>query len=232
MLSKGLFFWGVALLVGAQALQADFSYEQELYTPAGQGEPPRTTRILGFISGLKARAEDHSSKVPNVILTRLDQGVIRLVDLPKKAYIEMPIPGMKEEQAQPFPVTATRTTQSKKIGPYQCTRFEVRLAASTLNLWLSTDIDLPSDDVSTYWQAGTRLYPVTLTRQLAKLPGFPVRVEVVSQGVSVVTTVTGVTKQEVPAFLFEVPLDFQQGLAVQAPPEPPPQPPPPKGSKP
>jgi hypothetical protein len=223
MLSKGLLFWGVALLVGAQALEADFSYEQELYTPGSGGEPPRTTRILGFISGLKVRAEDHSSKIPNVILTRLDQGVIRVVDPTKRAYVEMPVPGMKEEQAQPFPVTVNRTSQTKKIGPYQCTRFDVRLSASTLNLWLSTDIELPGDDVSTYWQAGTRLYPVTLTRQLAKLPGFPVRVEVVSQGVSVVTTVTAVAKQEVPAFFFEVPHDYERGLTIQAPAEPSPE---------
>ena len=228
MLWKWFFLWGVALLVGAQAVQADFCYEQELYTPASGGQPPRATRITGFVSGPRVRAEDHSSEIPNVIITRLDEGIILLVDPVKRTYVQMPVPGMNEKQPQPFPVKVKRTSQVKKIGPYQCTRYEVATGKSSINVWLSTDIDLTSEEVSTYWQAGTRLYPVALTSELAKLPGFPVRVEVVYQGATVVTTVTAVAKQEVPAFLFEVPYGYQQSLAIQAPPEAPPE----KGAKP
>jgi hypothetical protein len=238
---KGLCISTVLVLLGAEAAQADFYYEQELYTSASGGQPPRTTRIAGFLSGSKVRAEDHSSKISDIIITRLDEGVLRVLDPVKMTYVELPVPGMNEEQAPPFPVTVTETNQTKKIGPYQCTRFEVHTEKSTINLWLSTDIDLPADEVSTYWQAGTRLYPVTLTRQLTKLPGFPVRVEVVSQGASVVTTVTAVVKQEVPAFLFDVPRSYQRSLAIKASPEPAgpnasqkaePSPPPQAGAKP
>jgi len=209
------------LLLGAQALQAGFYYEQELYTPPNRGEPARTTTIVGFVSGPKVRAEDRSSKILNVIITRLDQGLIRLLVPERKVYVEMPIPGADEQSAPPVQVTVTQTTQTRKIGPYQCTRFEARTGAQNLTLWLSTDIDVPNEEVATYWQAGTRLYPLTLTRELAKLPGFPVRVEVMAQRASVVTTVTRVVKQEVSAFLFEVPYDYQRGLTIQAPPEPP-----------
>jgi len=223
MLWKCFFLWGVALLVGARAVQADFCYEQELYTPASGGQPPRTTRVTGFLSRSKVRVEDHSSEVPSVIITRLDEGVILVVDPVKKTYVEMPVPGTDEKQPQPFPVKVKRTSQVKKIGPYQCTRYEVTTGKSSINVWLSNDLDLTSEEVSTYWKAGTRLYPVALTSELAKLPGFPVRVELVYQGATVVTTVTAVAKQEVPAFLFEVPYGYQRSVAIQAPPEAPPE---------
>jgi hypothetical protein len=220
---KGLLLCGALFLLGTQPLQAGFYYVQELYTPPSGGEPARTTTIVGFVSGPKVRAEDRSSKIPNVIITRLDQGLIRLLVPDKKVYVEIPIPGAKEESAEPVHVTVTQTTQTRKIGPYECTRFEAKTGAQTFNVWLSTDIDVPSEEVATYWQAGTRLYPLTLTRELAKLPGFPVRVELTAQKASVVTTVTRVAKQEVPAFLFEVPSDYQPGLTIQAPPEAPPE---------
>jgi hypothetical protein len=216
---KWLLLCGVLLAVGAQAVQAGFYYEQELYTPPSGGQPARTTKIIGFISGPKVRAEDRSSKVPNIIITRLDQGIIRLLVPAKKSFVEVPLPGAKEESVPPVQVKVTQTTQTKKIGLYECTRFDARTDSLTLNLWLSTDIDVPSEEVASYWEAGTRIYPVGLTRELAKLPGFPVRVEVMAHRASVVTTVVKVAKQEVPAFLFEVPLEYQQGLAIQAPPE-------------
>ncbi|MCK4299444.1 MAG: DUF4412 domain-containing protein, partial [Planctomycetes bacterium] len=117
-----------------------------------------------------------------------------------------------------FRVSVTKTDQIKTIGGYRCIRYDAVADGRTIRCWMATDVQL-GEEVATYWQAGTRLYPPAVTRELAKLPGFPIRIEVHSPRVVYAVTVTRLKKQEVPASLFEVPADYQPAFTIRMPPE-------------
>lgn len=182
------------------------------------GQPARITKHVGYISGTNARSESRSEESPNVLLTYLDAGLVRLLVADRKVYVEMPLPGTDPDREAPFQVSVTKTDQTKTIGGYRCTGFDAATDGRTIRCWMATDVQL-GEEVATYWQAGTRLYPPAVTRELAKLPGFPICIEVSAPQVVYAVTVTRLKKQEVPASLFEVPADYQPAFTIRMPPE-------------
>jgi len=189
-------------------------------SPTG-GQPARITKHVGYISGTKARSESRSEDSPNILLTYLDARLLRLLVPDRKVYVEMSLPGANPDPEVPFQVSVTKTEQTKTISGYLCTRFDASADGQTIRCWMATDVQL-GEEVATYWQAGTRLYPPAVTQELARMPGFPIRIEVRSPQVVYSVTITKLKSQEVPVSLFEVPKDYQPAFTVRVAPEQPP----------
>lgn len=210
---------GVLVVVCPGTLRAGLYYEQEVWIPPSQGRPAQTIKVVGYISGRKVRAETRSEPGRRITITRLDDGVVCLLVPEKKVYVAMPIPGREQKDVSALHLRVTKTEQTRVIRSFRCTRYDVETDRYRLRCWMTTDVDV-GPETATYWQAGSRLYPVALTRELAKLPGFPVRIELQAPRAALTITVTAVRKQEVPEDLFEVPADYERAVTVFAPPEP------------
>lgn len=215
----------LVVTTGARPAWAGIYYEQEVRVSPAAGQPARITKHVGYISGTNARSESRSEESLNVLLTYLDAGLLRLLVADRKVYVDMPLPGTDTDREAPFQVSVTKTDQTKTIGGYRCTRFDAVTDGRTIRCWMATDVQL-GEEVATYWQAGTRLYPPAVTRELAKLPGFPICIEVSAPQVVYAVTVTRLKRQEVPASLFKVPADYQPAFTIRRPPEQPPAEPP------
>ena len=203
---------------GAQAAWAGIYFEQEIWTPGSDGQLARTAKVVGHVSGDKARSESRADGEVGIFITHLETGVLRFVMPDRKVYVEMSLPGSRPGQQARFDVTVTKTDRTKTINGYLCTRYDASTGGRTVRCWMTTDVEL-GEEVATYWQAGTRLYPPALTRKLAKVPGFPIRIEVFSPGLVTTVTVTRLKKQDVPDSMFVVPPGYQEVFVVAPPPE-------------
>jgi len=202
---------------GAQVAWAGICFEQEIWTPGSEGQMARITKVVGLISGDKARSESRVDGKVGIFITNLESGDLRFVMPDRKVYVEMSLPGSRPGQQASFDVTVTKTDRTKTINGYLCTRYDASTSGRTIRCWMTTDVNL-GEEVATYWQAGTRLYPPALTRKLAKVPGFPIRIEVLSPGPVTTVTVTGLKKQDVPDSVFVVPPGYQEVFVAAPPP--------------
>ncbi len=217
MFRRVLAMYAIVLALGAQAAWAGIYFEQEVRTPKSDGLPARTAEVVGHISGDKARSESRSDGSVGIFITHLEAGVVHLVVPDRKVYVEMALPGSRPGQQAHLDVTVTKTDRTKTISGYRCTRYDLSADGRTIRCWMTTDVEL-GEEVATYWQAGTRLYPPALTRRLAKVPGFPIRIEVFSPDPVTTITVTRLKKQDVPDSMFVVPPDYQPAFVVTGPP--------------
>jgi len=119
-----------------------------------------------------------------------------LVDVPvasmKKAAVSTP--GEIEEAADTQPsYTFTPTTETKKIGDYNCTKYIAKddKTGTTYDLWLTTDVSAPSNIV---------------TRSFASLKGVPVQFSYTPAGskVSQLVTLKSISDEKVPAGSFAI----------------------------
>jgi hypothetical protein len=123
-----------------------------------------------------------------------------LVDVPvanmKKAAIANP--GELEESASMIPeYTYAATTDTKKIGDYNCKKYTAKdaKAGTTYDLWTTTDITMPANIIS---------------RSYGSASGTPVMFTIVQQGKTQTVTLKSVTESKVPADAFKVPTDFDK----------------------
>ncbi|WP_448698045.1 hypothetical protein ACFGVR_14585 [Mucilaginibacter sp. AW1-3] len=119
-----------------------------------------------------------------------------LVDVPvasmKKAAIATP--GEIEEAGDSEPTYAfTATTETKKIGDYNCTKYIAKdtKTNTSYDLWVTTDISAPSN---------------ILTRSFATVKGVPVQFSYIPAGAKVAQAVTlkSISDEKVPAGTFKI----------------------------
>jgi hypothetical protein len=120
-----------------------------------------------------------------------------------------------EEEAQ-VEVTVTKTEETKKIGSYNCTRYEVSVRGTpgspavsmTQQYWTTTDdVDL-AEEFEKSSDAQFRAWSAKMANEMAKCKGFPIQVEVSTPGGKMTTTVTTVKKEDIPDSMFEVPAEY------------------------
>jgi uncharacterized lipoprotein YehR (DUF1307 family) len=107
-------------------------------------------------------------------------------------------PGELEEGASMIPeYTFTPSTETKKIGDYNCKKFTAKdaKANTSYELWTTTDINLPPNIISRYYTGAG---------------GTPVMFTIVQQGVTQIITLKSVTESKVPATAFKVPADYEK----------------------
>jgi hypothetical protein len=198
---------------------AGIYYEQELKTAT------QTMKTVCYISGPKMRVEMQGPMGNAVSIQRYDQGKMYQLYPNNKMYMEMPVPKPGPEVEAQLQVTTTKTDETKKVGDYNCTRYDVTVKGApnmppegiTTQYWTTTDVDV-ADDWTKFSDAQARSQSTKQAAEMAKVKGFPIQVEMTSPAGKMTMTVTTVKKQDVPDSMFEVPADYQKMAMPTAPP--------------
>jgi len=137
-----------------------------------------------------------------MITTVKNDYFVVLVDVPvaqmKKAAIATP--GEIEEAGDSEPsYTFTATTETKKIGDYNATKYIAKdtKSGTSYDLWLTTDFSAPSN---------------ILTKSFASLKGVPVQFSYIPAGqkVAQIVTLKSISEEKVPAGTFKVTADYDK----------------------
>jgi len=198
------------VLVMCAGVQAGIYYEQEMKMPAQPGMPAGVSKQVVYMSGPKMRIEGTTMGTEAILILRHDKGIVYQLMPAQKVCMEMPIPKPPAQPAGQEPtVTVTKTAETKKIGKYTCTRYDAAVSGRTFRFWMTEDVDLGSE-MANYWQTTTRGESPKVGQEMAKVKGFPIRMEMPSPQGTIVSTVTTVKKQDVPDSMFEVPEGYQK----------------------
>lgn len=193
----------------ATAALAGVYCEQELKTPT------QTMKTVAYISGAKMRTETQTPAGPMITIMRVDQGKMYHLVPQEKTYMEMPILKRSPEEEAQVQVTVTKTGETKKIGDYNCTRYDVTTKGMpnmppegmTMQSWVTTDVDVV-DEYAKFIEAQSSAQPSKTATEMAKIKGFPIQQVMDSPMGKTTVTVTAVKKQDVPDSMFEVPADY------------------------
>ena len=211
MRSSHLLVCGVLMvLVTCAGVHAGIYYEQEMKMPAQPGMPAVVVNQVVYMSGLKMRIESTTMGMKTITIQRHDKGMTYQLMPDQKMCMEMPIPKAPAPPAGQEPAaTVSKTGETKKIGKYTCTRYDAAVSGRTYRFWMTEDVDLGSE-MANYWQTPTPGDSPKLGQEMAKVKGFPIRMEMPSPQGTVVLTVTTVKKQDVPDSMFEVPEGYRK----------------------
>jgi len=91
--------------------------------PVPAGTPP--LKVVYYISGIKMRSEGQASDGPRVVIARLDEAKRYHVRPQSKVYWESTIHKLSPQEDAQVQVSVTKTDETKRIGPYNCTRYDV-----------------------------------------------------------------------------------------------------------
>lgn len=135
-----------------------------------------------------------------MISTTKDDYFAVLVEVPvisRKAAAVL-TPGEIEELGDAKPAyTFTSTSETKKIGDYNCIKYIAKDAqsGSTSDVWVTTDISLP---------------PTIITKAFASIKGVPVEFAYFAPGTKVaqIVTIKSISDAKAPAGTFSIPSDF------------------------
>lgn len=198
------------VLVMCAGVHAGIYYEQEMKMPAKPGVPARAIDQVVYVSGLKMRIESTARGTKGIVILRHDKGIVYQMMPDQKIYMEMAIPKPPAQPAGQEPaVTVTKTAETKKIGKYTCTHYDAAVSGRTFRFWMTEDVDLGTE-MANYWQTPTPGESPKLGQEMAKVKGFPIRMEMPSPQGTIVLTVTTVKKQDVPDSMFEVPAGYRK----------------------
>ena len=196
-------------------------YECEEGMPAPGA--PRVT-FKWYVSGAKVRIEGPPSplgraKMPDEVplspgevttsILRWDAGVFYALAPHRMMYLEDKLAPREPETATPVQVTATKSSETEQIGPYNCVRYDLAPKGETesFRYWVTSEVDL-GVEMSPAWQMA-RVFP-PLAEAVGKLPGFPIRWEMRTPDGMVVTTITTIRKEDIADSLFEVPAGYKK----------------------
>jgi hypothetical protein len=193
----------------ASASFAGIYYEQEMKVPG------QTVKTVYYISGSKMRTETQAMGANAITILRPDQGKSYTLLPDNKMYMEMPIAKLSPEAEAQLQVTVTKTAETKKIGDYNCTRYDITSKGmpgmppqgTTAQWWVTTDVDV-LDEYAKFTEAQFRSQSTKQATEMAKLKGFPIQMVMDTPMGPATTTVTTVKKQDVPDSMFEVPADY------------------------
>jgi hypothetical protein len=136
---------------------AGIYYEQEIKAPG------QTTKTVWYLSGVKGRVETQSLVGASIAILRLDQGKIYQLMPDSKTYKETPITKLSPEVEAQLQVTVSKTAETKRIGDYNCTRYDITTKGMagappqgvTVQWWMTTDVDV-SEEYEKFTEAQCR----------------------------------------------------------------------------
>ncbi len=194
----------VTVLAMCACVHAGVYYEAEENRQGPRGKVGLVIKRTCYVSGAKARIENTTPFGSDVVILRFDTGM-RYNLRPRHKDC------MTQELPKPDPrvrVTVTKTEETKKIGPYTCTRYDATVDGRTIRYWMTTEVKL-GEEGATFWRSLAPLQPTKLVEEMARSDAFPILVEISSPQGTVVTTITTVKKQDIPDSMFGVPTDYQ-----------------------
>lgn len=185
----------VVLLVAAPAFAGDVYVKIKSHSDAmavmGQSQPAKDDVSEQWFSATKAAQNGKD----NGFIVDLDKQMAYMVNHADKSYVEMPLPidlvKVLPPEAQAMApmmqmsATVAATTETKKIGGWNCTGYDATLTVMgmqmKLRIWASTDV--PGDLAAfaarvmpTFMQGTMRLNEAS-TQEFAKIKGFGVATE-------------------------------------------------------
>ena len=205
MRQRGLFVMMLFLLLAAPSAWAGIYYEQEMKMPP----PTGVVKVVCYISGPKLRVESTVQGTETITIQRFDTGMTYSLMPAQKMCMEMRIPEPSPQKEAQTKVTVTKTDQTKKVGKYNCTRYDVTVNDQTVTYWMTQDVDL-GKELDDLWQGVARGQSAKLAQEMAKLKGFPMMTEMVTPQGTMTMTVTTVEKKDIPDSMFEVPADYEK----------------------
>lgn len=201
---------GLAAVVLSAEVHAGLYFEQEVKTPAQPGMPATVSKQVCYLSGPKMRIETTTMGMTSIVIQRHDLGKTYNLMPQNKIYMEMQIPKPPTGPSAPPPpkVTVTKTEETKKVGKYLCTRYDVTIGSEVYRFWMTEEVDVNSE-LTDYWRGIMRSDSPQVAREMAKIKGFPMVIEMSVGGKVATATVTKVEKRDIPDSLFEVPADYR-----------------------
>ncbi|MEO6161070.1 MAG: DUF4412 domain-containing protein [Pelobium sp.] len=103
---------------------------------------------------------------------------------------------MQEMQSGEKDFEVKATSETKKIGVYNCTKYILtdKISGDKTEVWTTNEITIPKN---------------SLTTMVKDVKGFPVAFESSSNGMKVKMNLKQVKEEEVPAITFDVPSDYE-----------------------
>lgn len=144
----------LAILLAAGLAGADQkivqNHKQDAFTMMGQTQPPVDEQHVSWIGERKLRMDQGSTST----IVDIDAAKMYVLDHDAKSYIEIDLPvdlekvmppGMAEQMMAMlnFQITVTPSTETKKIGEWNATRYDLKLTSAMMTvdavLWASTE---------------------------------------------------------------------------------------------
>ena len=182
--------------------------------PVPAGTPP--LKVVYYISGTKMRSEGQASDGTRVVIARLDEAKRYYVRPQSKVYWESTIHKLSPQEDAQVQVSVTKTGETKKIGPYDCTRYDVTIKGMPgmgaqgvrSQYWTTAEVDV-AEEFAKFRQAEAGSQSSKTAEEMGKLEGFTMQKDGTdASGRKMTITVTTVRKQDVPDSMFEVPADY------------------------
>ena len=201
---------------------------QDSFTVMGQTQPAKDEEQVLFIGADRMRLDSGTTTV----LVRLDQKKMFLLDHEAKtaSAVDLPIdlgamlpPGMGEQMMQmmQFEVTVTPKDETRQIGQWQTTGYELSMASQMMSiqstLWATTDLDIDFDAYYELYSQILTLQPgmKKMADELRQIKGLVIEQEGVASmammgETSFTTSQKTVSIDEItpPSDLYDVPSDY------------------------
>ena len=215
----------VAVLAGADTMIVKVQKTGE-FKMMGQTQPAKEETITTWIGADTMRNDQGSISV----ITRMDQNKMYVVNHDNRSFmvIELPIDMEKlmgdnpqiEQMMQMMQMEAkvTKTDETKKIGPYDCHKYELALTSQMMNmqqeLWLTKDVEF---DVSAYQAMAAQMMTLQpgfadMAEEMKKLDGVAVEtrstMKMMGSEMTMTEEVLSVDEKPAPAGTYEPPSDY------------------------
>jgi hypothetical protein len=180
----------VAGLVGADTMIEKVQRTDE-FQMMGKTQPAKEESTTTWIGGDKLRNDQGSVSV----IIRMDEKKMYVVNHDNESYMEIDLPidmaklmGDNKQMQQMMQMmqmdaTVTETGDTKKVGPYDCRKYEMKLSSQMMDmeqeLWLTKDVDF---DVAAYQAMASQMMKLQpgfaeMAKEMEKLDGVAVLTE-------------------------------------------------------
>lgn len=227
---KKLFLVCLATAVAAPALAADVYVKTAVRTAPvtvmGQTTPARDDVNETWIGATKMATLSGSTAT----IVDLDRSVMAIINHREKSYVEAPLPfdlsKMLPPEAAPMAammqvkVTVTPTGETKKIGRWDCTRYDATVTAMgmpmKLQIWATTQVPFDLQAFMTKMMPavvqGQMMVDAASLQEFAKIKGFQIATETTGEmmGAKIhsTTEVVEMAEKAAPAGTYQVPAGY------------------------
>ena len=191
---------GIAITATAISASAQKTYTEGLITYTMTTAAGKTDSKIFFRGDSSATVNQYGPAAVKLITTGKHTYFAVTVEVPvasiKKAAVLTP-DELDQEMEEVPKYTFAPGTDTKQIAGFNCKKVIATdpKSKSTVELWVSTDIVVPSN---------------TVTAAFAGAGGFPVQFTATQQGQTATFTLASITDQKVPVGTFAVPKDFDR----------------------
>lgn len=205
-------------------------HHQDGFSMMGQDQPASDENNVTWIGDGKLRMDQGSSSsivnltTKKMVIVSHDTKSYNEIDLPIDLASMLP-PGMGEQMMamMKFDVTVTPSTETKKVGPWTATRYDLKMSSSMMNmesvLWASTETPVDYSNYHALYSSVMSLQPGmdSMMEEMKKIDGYVVdqkaTVTMKMMGETSIAssdTVISIEEMDAPAGTYEAPVGFER----------------------